>query len=77
MKVKLTLAAILAGVMFFAACENAQKTGADVAIKAAQTAYAAVADQAKQYVPDQTKDCLLYTSPSPRDGLLSRMPSSA
>ena len=26
---------------------------------------------------DQLKDCLLYTSPSPRDGLLSRMPSSA
>ena len=26
-------------------------------------------------VPDDT--CLLYTSPSPRDGLLSRMPSSA
>ena len=25
--------------------------------------------------PDTT--CLLYTSPSPRDGLLSRMPSSA
>ena len=25
----------------------------------------------------QFKDCLLYTSPSPRDGLLSRMPSSA
>ena len=24
-----------------------------------------------------TKICLLYTSPSPRDGLLSRMPSSA
>ena len=24
-----------------------------------------------------TVDCLLYTSPSPRDGLLSRMPSSA
>ena len=24
-----------------------------------------------------THDCLLYTSPSPRDGLLSRMPSSA
>ena len=23
------------------------------------------------------KRCLLYTSPSPRDGLLSRMPSSA
>ena len=25
----------------------------------------------------QVKSCLLYTSPSPRDGLLSRMPSSA
>ena len=25
----------------------------------------------------QTGTCLLYTSPSPRDGLLSRMPSSA
>ena len=26
---------------------------------------------------DKLGDCLLYTSPSPRDGLLSRMPSSA
>ena len=26
-------------------------------------------------LPEET--CLLYTSPSPRDGLLSRMPSSA
>ena len=26
---------------------------------------------------DDIKTCLLYTSPSPRDGLLSRMPSSA
>ena len=26
---------------------------------------------------NQTHPCLLYTSPSPRDGLLSRMPSSA
>ena len=25
----------------------------------------------------ETGTCLLYTSPSPRDGLLSRMPSSA
>ena len=29
------------------------------------------------YEIDQIKLCLLYTSPSPRDGLLSRMPSSA
>ena len=27
--------------------------------------------------PEITYFCLLYTSPSPRDGLLSRMPSSA
>ena len=26
---------------------------------------------------DQLRDCLLYTSPSPRDATLSRMPSSA
>ena len=26
---------------------------------------------------DQSMDCLLYTSPSPRDATLSRMPSSA
>ena len=28
-------------------------------------------------VVDPDSACLLYTSPSPRDGLLSRMPSSA
>ena len=26
---------------------------------------------------NSSRSCLLYTSPSPRDGLLSRMPSSA
>ena len=31
----------------------------------------------KIVVLTQYKSCLLYTSPSPRDGLLSRMPSSA
>ena len=30
-----------------------------------------------QEILEQTRICLLYTSPSPRDGLLSRMPSSA
>ena len=29
------------------------------------------------YDPTNLQTCLLYTSPSPRDGLLSRMPSSA
>ena len=29
------------------------------------------------YITVNVQACLLYTSPSPRDGLLSRMPSSA
>src|SRR5680860_176524 len=32
---------------------------------------------AARHGDDHTCICLLYTSPSPRDGLLSRMPSSA
>ena len=31
----------------------------------------------KEVVIDTIKNCLLYTSPSPRDATLSRMPSSA
>ena len=37
-------------------------------------------DEETNTLPDLTEwtlACLLYTSPSPRDGLLSRMPSSA
>ena len=34
-------------------------------------------DNAGRKVLIQPPNCLLYTSPSPRDGLLSRMPSSA
>ena len=36
-----------------------------------------VTDEAKDHELDLLVGCLLYTSPSPRDGLLSRMPSSA
>ena len=36
---------------------------------------AAVLERATQYT--DVKDCLLYTSPSPRDRTRSRMPSSA
>ena len=35
------------------------------------------AQQSMILVPIDTKGCLLYTSPSPRDATLSRMPSSA
>ena len=49
-------------------------TAADVRAFAAMNniGYATVTKKIKKY-----RVCLLYTSPSPRDGLLSRMPSSA
>ena len=34
-------------------------------------------EETKNWYLPMDKLCLLYTSPSPRDGLLSRMPSSA
>ena len=34
-------------------------------------------EELKKLIKALDKSCLLYTSPSPRDGLLSRMPSSA
>ena len=36
-----------------------------------------VTGTSNQYYQSNSYSCLLYTSPSPRDGLLSRMPSSA
>ena len=33
--------------------------------------------QAAEILNNQIESCLLYTSPSPRDEVLSRMPSSA
>ena len=47
------------------------------------TAQAVIAEEVvnvlnwSDYIDEQVNACLLYTSPSPRDGLLSRMPSSA
>ena len=55
---------------------RARRYAARTAAAAADTANFATEEVAAQVdVPDET--CLLYTSPSPRDGLLSRMPSSA
>jgi len=56
MKTKLVLAALLAGMLIFTACDSGKKMAADAAIKGVQTAYSAVADQANEYVPDQAKD---------------------
>ena len=34
-------------------------------------------EELSSLIKASNNNCLLYTSPSPRDGLLSRMPSSA
>ena len=47
------------------------------AVKAAGMRYLNEGDKLEFTLEDGPKGCLLYTSPSPRDGLLSRMPSSA
>ena len=51
----------------------------DQAIASDQNKFRELSIEHSQLSPvnDKYKDCLLYTSPSPRDGLLSRMPSSA
>ena len=38
---------------------------------------APISEDLKLKIVEMIKDCLLYTSPSPRDATLSRMPSSA
>ena len=45
--------------------------------KSAPTASSEVKQEKTANADEQYQACLLYTSPSPRDGLLSRMPSSA
>ena len=57
----------------------AQEHGLPVAIKAAYGGGGRGLKVARtiEEIPDAYESCLLYTSPSPRDGLLSRMPSSA
>ena len=58
-------------------------TGADAAIAAGYSEKRARVEASELQNPRlsplvvQYIGCLLYTSPSPRDGLLSRMPSSA
>ena len=47
----------------------------NVTVLCASAGCGAAASAAAQL--DGVGNCLLYTSPSPRDGLLSRMPSSA
>ena len=52
--------------------KNKKETGKDIIVPLSKNS--AIVDIIEK---KQNGDCLLYTSPSPRDGLLSRMPSSA
>ena len=54
----------------------------DGRVKNLETQSLNIAKENRRYIkevvmPSYNISCLLYTSPSPRDGLLSRMPSSA
>ena len=60
--------------------------GQQISVKAADTVWEKLLNKAVEIRPEiifemdkenMRSCCLLYTSPSPRDGLLSRMPSSA
>ena len=59
--------------------QQTRKKWAEAALGEIQTTEALPVTQMQQPIGMQLRGvaCLLYTSPSPRDGLLSRMPSSA
>ena len=75
------IAALLAAVMLLATRSCVQSAGARTHAaqqKAADELVARVRTERDAWKRQaETNACLLYTSPSPRDGLLSRMPSSA
>ena len=65
---------------------ESQKSAKGLVMTSAKSVFVAGADitefldyfqQPDEVLRNMLDDCLLYTSPSPRDGLLSRMPSSA
>ena len=62
--------------LFIGSLENALKTEqADIAVHSLKDVPAELSDEF--VIAATLKSCLLYTSPSPRDATLSRMPSSA
>ena len=58
--------------------EGVMGEGYTMTIGGSQGANPTVGEIHRKAIPaDEIKTCLLYTSPSPRDATLSRMPSSA
>ena len=69
-----------AGLVFMASGQGSQKPGmgADLLdIPEVANVFACASDVLGRDVAALVRDCLLYTSPSPRDRSVSRMPSSA
>ena len=62
--------------MWFSAIKLALNAGSHIYKKKQETKMR-MADAQYMHAEKMARGCLLYTSPSPRDGLLSRMPSSA
>ena len=59
-------------------CEICGKTSKnEQKIKECQESHRSITDDCQIEQVYQNGNCLLYTSPSPRDGATSRMPSSA
>ena len=54
--------------------EISNSSGSD---QIAQSPVSSQSQNVSNTTTNESSSCLLYTSPSPRDGLLSRMPSSA
>ena len=60
-----------------AAAETNDLAGTTIKVAASPVPHAEILGVAKDILAEQGITCLLYTSPSPRDFVLSRMPSSA
>ena len=76
------LITLIGGQQFLCRAQSQQPEAPHLSIRyPTQTHFSAVgsgqADSPPMRMMDVDQACLLYTSPSPRDGLLSRMPSSA
>ena len=64
-------------ISFVIPCYNSEHTVADVIGRVITTVQNHGGYDYEVVCVNDYSNCLLYTSPSPRDGLLSRMPSSA
>ena len=75
---KFTVKRIISGDTFVIKDKNIGKVKVQIAgITSAISANGECGDKFRDVLTGLLPNCLLYTSPSPRDGLLSRMPSSA